>query len=652
MMLSDRQLATLRMIGDVFAPGDGSAIPSATQLGSEELALRLLGRNPRKADLRMLRLALDLWDRRGVGWLVTGTTTKFSALTDHERQQVMLRLAHSSMRKDRVLFAALRNFVLGPYYMEATAEPDSAVSAALGQLPPAASDHRPIPGPLTMTKVSADTEMNCDVVVVGSGSGGGVAAAVLARAGLDVIVIEAGGYYHETDFDGTDRSGLHNLYASGPLGTAEGQVTLAAGSCVGGGTVVNYTTCFRTPEHIRAEWASYGARQFATGEYDFAVEAVWNRLSVNLNHTHPAPRDQFMELGLRRLGWNVGATARNVLNCDMGVVCGRCAMGCSRGAKQSTATTWLADATIAGARIVPNTRAHRIATGSGRAQGIIAYTTDGHQVQISARAVVVAAGAIQTPALLKRSGFANQNIGRHLRLHPAAVVWGRTDHPVTPWLGSMQSRYSDQHSNLDGQGHGVLYETAPLSPTLASVVLPWQGGRQHWQAMKQLHRLAPLGVIVRDKGAGQVKIDRHGEPVVRYQLSSQDTAHLMAGIEGAAQILEAAGAQTVIGPHHQPISFEPGRRGTYQTFAQACRRAGAKPGALPLTSLHLMGTARMGSTPQTSAVDADGQAWEATNVVVADGSCFPTASGVNPMISIQAIAYMNATRLAARLTKN
>lgn len=650
--LSSRQLDALRAISDVFVPGQGAEFPSASSLGSEALALELLARNPRRADLRTLRIALELWDRRGLGWLVTGSLRRFSALSAAQRQQIMLRMAQSNLASSRMLFAGLRGAALAPYYMEATATSDSPPAQALDYQPASPPKNPPITPLLDVANVTSDTTIDCDAVVVGSGAGGSVAAGVLATSGLSVVVVEAGGYHHEAGFDSTDKTGIRNLYSGGPLLTTEGQLILMAASCVGGGTVVNYTTCFRTPDHIREEWASHGVSQFVTDEYDVALQAVCDRAGVNLNHTEPSPRDHFMERGLRRLGWPVHPTARNVVGCDMGTVCGQCAMGCPIGAKQSTPRTWLADANKAGARILPNIRVHTITVKNGQASGVIAYTNGGHRIAINARAVVVAAGAIQTPALLKRSGMHNPNIGRHLRTHPAAIVWGRTNYDVKPWSGSMQSRYSDHHANLDGNGYGVLYETAPLTPAMASVLLPWHGGKAHLDTMKELHRTVPLAVIVRDKGSGRVKVDRRGEPLVRYQLSRADASHLMSGLEGAARILEAAGAEKVIAPYHQPIDFEPWRRGSPQSFARECRSAGTKPGSITLASLHLMGSARMGADPRTSATNPDGQSWDISNVVVTDGSCFPTASGVNPMISIQAIAYMNATRLASRLTAN
>jgi choline dehydrogenase-like flavoprotein len=263
--------------------------------------------------------------------------------------------------------------------------------------------------------------------------------------------------------------------------------------------------------------------------------------------------------------------------------------------------------------------------------------------------VVVAAGAIQTPALLRRSGLRNDNIGRHLRLHPAAAVFGVFEEEIRPWEGGLQTRICRRHSDLDGDGYGVIYETGPIHPGLATGFMSWRGAANHRATMLDFARSNAIGIITRDRDSGTVSVDRGGEPIVNYRLSDYDAAHLHTGFEGAASILEAAGAQRIFSGHQAGVSYEPGRRGSHADFAAASRAAGYGPGQCSLGALHIMGSARMGGSPQTSATNPDGATWEAANIVVADASCFPTASGVNPMVSIEAIAYMNAKRLAAQL---
>jgi choline dehydrogenase-like flavoprotein len=398
---------------------------------------------------------------------------------------------------------------------------------------------------------------------------------------------------------------------------------------------------------VRAEWAGHGTPQFTSPEYDRALDAVWDRLSVNSDHGQISSRDAVMERGLKALGWHVDQMPRNVVGCDNGVECGRCGYGCRIGAKQSAAKTWLVDAQAARARILPGVDVRRIMTAAGRATGVEAVATGGHQVRVRAAAVVCAAGSLQTPALLRRSGLSNPNIGRHLRLHPATAVWADLGEPIRPWEGGLQTRYSTEHADLDGEGYGVVYETAATNPALAVAFLPWRGAKAHLDVMLSLSQRSGVGVITRDRDSGEVRVGQDGEPTVRYSLSARDARHLHAGVAGAARILAAAGAKSLITGHQNGPAWRAGDN--LEIFIADAERAGYAPGRCVMAALHLMGTARMGGDPGTSAVNPDGATWEIPNIVVVDASTFPTSSGVNPMISIEAIAYMNASRLASRL---
>ncbi|WP_435768611.1 GMC family oxidoreductase N-terminal domain-containing protein [Nocardioides sp. SYSU DS0651] len=645
MTFTDRQVRAMGLIADTFAPGD-AATPSATQLGSHRLALEIAAANPRATEVRQLRGLLDVWDTRGFGVAVTGRARRFSELSQAERERVLLSLSDSRVAQKRALFQGLKTAALFTYYLVGGKE----VWEPMGYPGPLGVREDPPAPVITPLRLDHETALNCDVVVVGSGAGGGTAAGVLAEAGLDVVVLEAGQLHDERHFDGGERTGFLDLYALSPQTTAEGQVALVAGRGLGGGTVVNYTTSFRTPDRVREEWAAHGASQFTTDEYAASMDAVCARLGVNTDHDRLAPRDAVLERGARALGWDVAAMPRNVQGCDQGVECGRCGMGCRIGAKRSTTKTWLEDAHRAGARICTGVTVRTVTTSFGRATGVEAFTAAGHRVRVRARAVVVAAGSIQTPALLQRSGLVNPNLGRHLRLHPATAVWGRMDETVKGWEGAMQSRYVDAMTDLDGDGYGVLFETAPMTPAFTTGFVNWRGGAEFRRRMLEAPHLAGMAVIVRDRDpGGTVRIGRDGEPVVRYRLSPRDTDHLVQGLVGGARIAEAAGARWVGSTHHRTVSYEPGRRGSIGTFEADLRAAGADPARLALAALHIMGTARMGGSAETSAVDPDGRSWEVDGLYVADASCFPTASGVNPMISIESIAHMTATRLAARL---
>jgi len=280
---------------------------------------------------------------------------------------------------------------------------------------------------------------------------------------------------------------------------------------------------------------------------------------------------------------------------------------------------------------------------------VVGRTVEGYEVKVNARAVIVASGAIHSPALLRRSGLRNPNIGKHLRLHPATAVWGVYDQELKTWEGVMQALYSDQHRDLH-DGYGLKYETAANHPHLFIPFAPWRGSRAHFGLIQGLSGSVPIGVLLRDRDGGEVRVGRDGEPVVRYKLSAFDAAHVRTGIDGAAQILEASGAQRIFTSQNKWVSYDPGSSGSRERFMAEADSAGYGAGQITLGSFHIMGSARVGGSPATSACDPTGQTWDVRSLYVMDGSSFPTASGVNPQISIQAIANMNARELAGRLS--
>jgi choline dehydrogenase-like flavoprotein len=229
-------------------------------------------------------------------------------------------------------------------------------------------------------------------------------------------------------------------------------------------------------------------------------------------------------------------------------------------------------------------------------------------------------------------------------------VFGIFDEELKPWEGTMQALYSDQYRDLDG-GYGLKYETAAEHPHLFIPFSPWRGSQEHFELMESMSSTVPLGVLLRDRDGGEVRVGRDGEPLVRYKLSPFDAGHLRTGIDGAAQIMEAAGARRIFSSHAKWVSYDPGQDGAggRARFMADADAAGYGAGQCVLNSFHIMGSARMGGSPATSACDPTAQTWDVRDLYVMDGSSFPTASGVNPQISIQAIAHMSARQLAARL---
>jgi long-chain-alcohol oxidase len=648
MKLSAQQHAVLTAICDTFAPR-AEGWPSASDLGIPGAIAEAMDFNPRKAAHKQFLQLLDIWDSRAHALLTVGKTARFSQLSEAARQRMLLAWADSSIGRRRAAFQALRKAVTFLYVM--TPSLKGARTPVWDNLKyPGLPGQRTNSSPraLRISAPSDGGEFSGEVCVIGSGAGGATAAAVLAKSGKDVLVMEAGGYYDDADFDGGEMSAYRRLYAeNGFAATVDHSVGLLAGECLGGGTVINYTTCFRTPDDVRAEWTASGVPWFSSDEYSRSLDAVCARLSVNIDNNRISAREQILNRGLRALGWHVDTMPRNVIACEQGTVCGYCGFGCSIGAKQSTTKTWLLDAQKHGAGILTETRADKLIIENGQIRGVEAHSHAGQRITVRCKAVIVACGAIHTPALLLRSGLRNPFIGKNLHLHPVSNVCGIFDEEIRPWEGTMQAIYSDQHRFLSGN-YGVKYETTALQPVIAAAVLPWREPAQYRSILRQLSNTVGIGVLLRDRDGGRVTVTPQGHALAHYALSSFDLAHLRQGFINAAKILEAAGARLIFSPHTEWCAYEPGRS-TPESFTTAMDSAGWDAGRVALFSFHIMGSARLGSSHRSSATNPDGETWEVRNLFVMDGSSFPSASGVNPMITIEAVAHRNASALAAKL---
>jgi long-chain-alcohol oxidase len=649
MELTPRQYRALCSICDTFLPA-APGWPSAVARGVPDALAAALDFNPRTIYRWEFVNLLDIWDSSLHSFLEVGNWSQFSNLAETDKHRVMLSWADSRLTMRRAAFQALRKAIGFLYVMlpSAAGQPNP-IWEQMGYAGPIGVQRPDAPRKLSVTVPDKEMTLTCDVCVIGSGAGGGVAAAVLAAAGKEVIVLEAGGYFDDADFDGAELEGFQKLYSEcGFASTRDHSVGFLAGECLGGGTVVNYCTSFRTPDEIREEWARKGVEWIRGAEYTRSLDAVCQRISVNTDHNRISRREQVLERGLKRLGWHMDAMPRNVLSCDQGKVCGYCGYGCSIGAKQSAVKTWLADAQQHGAKFVVETRAEKVRVEHGVATGVEAWSKKGYRVVVKCKHVVVACGAIHTAALLLRSELENENIGRHLHLHPVSNVSGVFDEEIRPWEGTMQAIYSDQHRYLAGN-YGVKYETTALQPVIAMAVMPWREPQDFRARMAQLSHTSAIGVLLRDRGAGRVTIDREGHPVSTYTLSDFDRRHMRRGFRGAAEILETAGARRIYSPHAKLCSYEPGKRGSIESFVMDMDAAGWDNAQLALFSFHIMGTARLGDSPRFSATNPEGQTWEVQNLYVMDGSSFPNASGVNPMVSIEAMAHRNANALAVRI---
>lgn len=597
---------------------------------------------PSEVDRKRLLMLLRSLDTRIGAALLTGKRIPVSWFSPAAAERLLQRWKASRVPLRRRLAGLVITLSLLSLYEHSEKERERiGYPGPLGPPPREPKRLQPI-------EITDDETIACDVVVVGSGAGGGCVAGRLASEGFDVVVLEKGGYNSESDFTHLEHD-ARRLYLYGQmLVTADSGCQIIAGCTLGGGTVVNYTTSFRTPKYVLEEWArTSGIHSFVSGEFDESLDVASERLGVNTDSSAAGKRDELMEEGLKKLGWHVDSMPRNVRGCTQDENCGYCGFGCRVGAKQSSMRTYLEDAASHGAMVIVGAEVRKVIISDGRALGVEAIA-NGHQLTVRSRAVVVGAGSIETPALLLRSGLSGK-VGHNLHLHPGTATWGIFDDEVRIWEGTTQARYSTELASVDG-GYGPILETVPVHPGNGSGAVPWLSAADHRARMEEYRNLSFVGVLPRDRSGGRVTIAKDGTPRIEYKLAADDQRRIAEGVIAAGKVLEAAGARAIYTMHPHPVGYEPGRPRAHERWTDDVRRAGFDTGRLTYFSYHQMGSCRMGADPGSSAVGPDNESHEVAGLFVADASTFPTASGVNPMLTVYGIANRAATKISAKLS--
>ena len=630
-MIRDRERATLVSLCGTFVPeADAGAVADAILA-----ELTAIGRPKLLGDLRLF---LRLVDSRVANLALVGRPVRFSDLVQPQRETYLRRWADARIPLRRSGFQAVKRLSLFLAY--ARADPGAALVRATGYLPagPLPLPERPLAiAPLAVR--DGDT-LECDVCVVGSGAGGAVAALEAASRGRDVVVLERGPSWTEPDLVPREAEGSARLFWDRGLAATEDLgVVLFAGRALGGGTVVNWMTSLRLPDDIRAEWEALGADGMRT-ELDEHYAAVEARSEVNTDETIQNAQNAALARGLDALGVSWSVIPRNARGCGD---CGHCGYGCRAGAKRSVARTFLSEAVALGARVVTDCDVRTVTTAYGVVTGVAGVAGE-RRITVRAPRVVLAGGSIGTPALLLRSGLGGPHAGRRLFLHPVPAVFARYPDPIRMWSGVPQSVVSDGFARLDG-AYGFRLEVPPVLPGLAAAGVPWRSADQHRDVMSELDRYAAFIPIVRDREPGRVRVDRDGAALVSYRVRGADREMCVRAIVETAKVHLAAGAEQVLTLHTRPIALEPG--GDLTAFADAVRRRGVAPNAVGMFSAHQMGTAGMGASRE-SVSDPDGAVRGVRGLHVADASAFPNASGVNPMLTVMALARRNARRMLAQ----
>lgn len=486
--------------------------------------------------------------------------------------------------------------------------------------------------------IDHDTEVTADVCVIGSGAGGACMAAELAEAGMKVVLLEEGPYRYGQDFRHNTIDAVKTLYRDGGSSFVFGnaKIIIAEGRCVGGSTVVNSGVCHRTPPEILQRWhEEYGIRQILPDAMESYFEKVEARLHAAPDHERIVGDDsRKLRIAAERLNYHLRVNKRNQIEC---CGCKNCIMGCPSGAKQSALIAYLPRALSHGADLFANCRVDHLQVRRNRitdVEGKVKNPKTGkvHRIRVHSQRVVLAGGAIQSPLLLLRNKIANSSrqVGQNLYIHPSIKVVAVYDEDIEAWKGSPQSYQIHEFMN-----EGILLSVNFVPPDVLAATLPYVGERMAAE-MQQYNRMVVFGALVEDSHPGRVRYIYPDYALVQYRLTRQDIEAVRRALSLMSQVALASGAVKVLLPVPGLKPVESGND------LEALQRARISPRDLEMITFHIMGTCRMGENPATSVVNSFGQSHDLENLFIADASLFPSPIGINPMVTIQALATRNA----------
>ena len=487
---------------------------------------------------------------------------------------------------------------------------------------------------------------SADYVIVGSGPGGAILAETLRRSGAKVIVVEAGPALAPTDFVHDIGKTMASYFWDGGARTSRGNVILPTlqARALGGGSVFNSASCMRPMPHLLEKWIDdYGLDAFDGGALDPHFDAVEAFIGMRPTDRKVFDRrnDLFVD-ACERLGWSWEPTLRNEEGC---VGSGECITGCRNGKKLSMDRRGIREFVEAGGDVYTCVQADTLILEGGRARGVVGQVVDpktherSHEVRITAKvATIVAAGAINTPLLLRRSGLRREPIGSNLTFHPSCLVFGLFDEPVHPWRGATQGVHTTQHLE-----RGIKLEALWATTSTFAIRLP-KAPRQFKRYLTQFDHMSVWdGWVSGENSTGTVRNLPGGRPDIVYNIGDADVRRLVEANALLCDMFAAVGArEVVIGVRGLPTVMAP------EEAARDLRRGSFVPADLSTGSNHVMGTMPMGARADRSATDVWGKVWETENLYVADTSLFPCSPGVNPQLTAMALAHRLGVELPNR----
>lgn len=484
-----------------------------------------------------------------------------------------------------------------------------------------------------------DIQLDVDAVVIGSGAGGAIAAYELAKAGKRVIVLEAGPYVPSEQFSEMMAVAMDTLYQDhGGQANSAGDITVLQGACVGGSTVVNAALCFRTPDYYLDLW---GERFGLTNLTPEVMRPYFRKVEANLhiapNKPHEtSPGARLINQGIQKLGLPPGNAKRNIRDCAM---TGFCFAGCVSDRKQSMLVTYLPWAVAYGATIYSDTRVTEILAEDGQATGVKAEVVDRESGEVKSRMtveapiVVVAAGPVQTPLLLQKSGLANSSgqVGKNFACHPTLSVTAMFDEEVDNFHGATHSLYMDKYAMPEEGGYLLL--DAIQDPVEASFQAEPGTGEPYVAYMTRYRNAVRLITLIHDQNVGEVNWT-DGIKEIKYFVDDDDFEIMKAGLKTNARILFAAGAKRLHIPSSQKLTIE-----SESQIDAVIDALNNEPARYRYTSFHPQGTCRMGADPASTVVSPTGETHDVKNLYVVDASLLPTSIGYNPSETVYALAH-------------
>ncbi|MBL6628881.1 MAG: GMC family oxidoreductase [Candidatus Actinomarina sp.] len=479
-----------------------------------------------------------------------------------------------------------------------------------------------------------------EVAVIGSGSGGGVAANLL-NENYEVGIFEKGSYANrETN---NETFGYHNFYETYAMQQTRGyKVLLLAGSSVGGGTSINWTTSLRTPDNILNEWDSLTGQNnyFNSSNFKSSMDFICQQLNVSEANNKIPQKEIKLAEGLSQSQISYKIIPRNTSN-DQCLESGFSTFGHSDESINSSYQTWFPEDKFNSQNVYSNTSVKYLTISKGRATHIN-VEKNGKVQQIAVDKVVLAAGSLNTPKILLNSGYKNKHLGQHLKLHPVSGVAGKFSEEQKPWAGTMQGIYSDDYLFMK-DNYGYLLEGLPMHPSLFFPFFP-NNNDNFEDFIKSYNYWSGSIVLTSDKSSGSI-INKNPQHLWDYNLNDFDHSNLLHGLENLVRANYLAGAEEIMVAASPTMHWKKSSNVNIEDFINKIRAIKNEPFRILLGSAHQMGTARINPNPELGVVDLDGKVHGLENVYIVDASTFPRCSGVNPMISIQSMSHFLMSKI-------